>query len=539
MQRTLRSTLTTTAVAALTSVALVGVSPPASAATSTRTQAGATWLAGELTGGVLNNPLYDYDDWGLTVDALLAFRAAGNQPGAVTAVKTALVGGGLQEYVVPGYGTLLSAGALAKTTVAVEASGSNPRSFGGRNLLADLRGRVTTSGSKTGRVADKIDSTGFDYANTIVQAYAVAGLAAGGIPSATATSFLVKQQCAAGYFRLSNDDGKSCTTGGGTADVDATALALEALISTQQDGASTLGTPIAKATSWLVSAQRADGSYGGAGPTSAPNTNSTGLAAQALAAAGRTTDAAQAVAWLAKFQVTASTGGRLAPEVGAIAYNREGFDAGVADGITDTTSDQWRRATAQAILGLSGRSLGSLLPAPARRTVRVTATDGYVKGGASFAVKVSGLAERETYSVSLSGRVVRIATASSTGTGSVSVTAPATTARRSVAVRGLTSGRIGSDTVSVLGAKALKPKLKKAEVVRRHFQKVTVKHLAPGEAIRVRYRGDRISPKSAHANGNGVYRLKFKVGTSLGKKAVKVRGEFKNRHGEKSFRVVR
>lgn len=538
MQR-LRSTLTTTAVAALTSVALVGVSPPASAATSTRTQAGATWLAGELTGGVLHNPLYDYDDWGLTVDALLAFRAAGNQPGAVTAVKSALVGGGLQEYVVPGFGTLLSAGAIAKTTVAVEASGSNPRSFGGRNLLADLRGRVTVSGARTGRVADKIETGSADYANTIVQAYAVAGLAAGGTPSATATSFLVKQQCTAGYFRLSNNDGKTCTTGGGTADVDATALALEALISARQDGASTLGTPIAKATSWLVSAQRADGSYGGAGPTSAPNANSTGLAAQALAAAGRTTDAAQAVAWLKKLQVIAATGGALASEVGAIAYNRDGFKLGVTEGITDQTSDQWRRASAQAILGLSGRSLGSLLPAPARQTARVSATQGYVKGGTTFAVRVSGLAERETYTVSISGRVVKTSIASSTGTGSVRATAPATTGRRTVSVRGLTSGRTGSTSVSVLGAKVLKPRLAKSEVTRRHYQKVRVKHLASGEAVRVRYRGDRISPKSAHANGNGVYRLRFKVGKSLGKKTVKVRGEFRNRHGEKSFRVVR
>lgn len=544
MQRTTSSRLGArigaASVAAVTSVALVGLTyAPASAATPEVTS-GASWLAGELTGGTIHNNEYNFDDWGLTIDTALALKAAGTQSAAVTSIRAALNAGGVNAYVKPGYGTVLSGAGVAKALVAARVTGASATSFGGNNLVTELQGLIVKSGTKTGRVADRIDSTGTDYGNNIGQAFAVEGLASAGVPSAAATSFLLKQQCSAGYFRLANNDGKTCSAAGTGADSDTTSFALQALLSAKQDGASGLDTAISKATNWLVSAQKVDGSYGGSGPTSASNSNSTGLAAQALRAAGRSIDAAQAVTWLKALQVTAANagGGLLKNDIGAVAYNSAAFEDAKTPGIDDSTSDQWRRASAQALLGFSGVSMGSLLPAPTKRALSVSVATSPVKGGTSAEVRVSGLATGETFSVKV-GSTTRNAVATASGAGAVSVPVARSTATLAVSVRGLTSGRTGSTTVKVLGAKHLKPKLKKSKVHRSKKQKVTIKHLWAGEHVTVKYRGHRISTKSAHANSHGVYALKFKVGKKTGKHTVKVRGAFSNRDGKKSFKVIR
>ena len=66
--------------------------------------------------------------------------------------------------------------------------------------------------------------------------------------------------------------------------------------------------------------------------------------------------------------------GPLAPSVGAIAYDPAARAAGQANGITTTTADQWRRATAQAALGL-------VWDAQRPATVQVTGPTKFVKGG--------------------------------------------------------------------------------------------------------------------------------------------------------------
>ncbi|KGN28851.1 hypothetical protein N798_16895, partial [Knoellia flava TL1] len=93
--------------------------------------------------------------------------------------------------------------------------------------------------------------------------------------------------------------------------------------------------------------------------TTTVNTNSTGLAVQALqayldehpgsaAAEGAVT---KGRAWVAGLQVLPTTGAAAATNVGAIAYSPEAFAAGPA-----TSTDQWERATPQAMLafGLPG-----------------------------------------------------------------------------------------------------------------------------------------------------------------------------------------
>ena len=112
--------------------------------------------------------------------------------------------------------------------------------------------------------------------------------------------------------------------------------------------------------------------------TEGANTNSTGLAAAALGAVGAERRAANAAAWIRRLQGYSPKPCRtgLTPERGAIAYDRLGFIAGVTDGITDETADQWNRAHAQALLALPWADLNRGAPtltAP-RRAVQAEGT---------------------------------------------------------------------------------------------------------------------------------------------------------------------
>jgi len=323
-------------------------------------EAAAGWLAGELTGGLMSTAYdgTDYPDYGLTADTWFALDAAD----AHTATRQAIVGAleqNVGSYIGNG-STEQYAGSTAKLLVLAEQADAGPRNFGGVNLVRRLRSLIASGGADEGRVTD-VSEYG-DYANTIGQAFAVTGLARIGSPSKAAAEFLLKQQCGKGYFRLTDGDvatNPKLTCSGGKAaddsdpDVDVTAYALKALLTAQQAGTTGVGSAITDARRWLLSKQRSGGAFGGVGPTSGANSNSTGLAGDALAAAGRGGAADDAAAWLVKRQVTDPAGTELAGEKGAVAYDQAAYEAGEADGITDVTTDQWRRATAQATLGLT------------------------------------------------------------------------------------------------------------------------------------------------------------------------------------------
>ncbi|MEJ7757508.1 MAG: hypothetical protein WKF83_15420 [Nocardioidaceae bacterium] len=76
-------------------------------------------------------------------------------------------------------------------------------------------------------------------------------------------------------------------------------------------GTSGVGSAIKDAVQWLLSVQGASGAFGGAGPTSGANSSSTGLAGDALAAAGKDGAAADAARWLRRRQVPTGVGGEL------------------------------------------------------------------------------------------------------------------------------------------------------------------------------------------------------------------------------------
>jgi len=111
---------------------------------------------------------------------------------------------------------------------------------------------------------------------------------------------------------------------------------------------------IPKAGRWLASVQRRNGSFGGGVCTAGSNTNSTGLAAQALAATNRDRAQRNAAGYVRSLQLTSKrvAGTPARRDVGAIAYNRAGFADALRNGIQVSERDQFRRATPQALFAL-------------------------------------------------------------------------------------------------------------------------------------------------------------------------------------------
>jgi hypothetical protein len=193
-----------------------------------------------------------------------------------------------------------------------------------------------------------------DFSNGFGQALNVLGLSftAGGVPAA-AVDFLLAQQCPAGAFRLFYDDPpvtRGCVDDA-QADTDATSLAVQALVAV--DHTSTVHTAVQGAVHWLLAHQDpATGGFGGAGPTASINSNTTGLAAQALRAAGELDAAGRAAAHVHGLELSHENthGTPAAGDEGAIALNQGAFDEAHTNGITSVSRDQWHRATTQGVL---------------------------------------------------------------------------------------------------------------------------------------------------------------------------------------------
>jgi hypothetical protein len=363
MRTSLRRTLTTTATraaVAVTAVALAGSGAlvvPADASPTSDKSAG--WLSRQLQGGLVvseykdqNGHWQQYTDHGLTLDVYYALGQLDTRAAKRAAILDALEPV-MHDYV-DAFGTRY-AGAIGKLLTAVEAASRNPRTYGDEDLVAGLEALVVTSGDEAGRAKD--DSDFGDSSNTFGQAYVATALAGASSSLADeATTFLLKQQCAAGYFR-ENMQSSDFTCDGGTGgqsapSVDATATAALAAFALAFAGPQQTRPAAARAfrdaVSWLVSKQRANGSFVGNGTQ---NTNSTGLAASVLLAAGKTAKARAAARWIHHFQVTrrlVRATGYTSADLGAIAYDADAFKAGKRKGITRGARYEWRRATAQA-----------------------------------------------------------------------------------------------------------------------------------------------------------------------------------------------
>jgi hypothetical protein len=507
-------------IALATGTALVAA--PAQAATNHYSLSSGDWLARQLTHGLVHNDQYDFDDRGLSLDVLLALQEIGARPAARTSIIDAFAAD--PEAYISAYGTR-TAGGTGKLATAVGLEGGNPRAFGGVDLIARITSLLST---RRGEVGRGVDSGSGEYSNTIGQAWIVRALtAANAAKKSDATRFLLQQQCAAGYFRLTLES--ATATSAYTCDraasadrspsVDATALALQALEVAQAGGVPGLGDDIADAAGWLVRRQGATGFFSDQGTA---NSNSTGLAASALATAGRPGPAGNAAAWLLAQQVTDSMASRhpaLSGDSGALAFNSTALAAAKKDGITAETQDQFRRATAQAAPGLN-----ALLPAT---TLRVTAPSTYQHGGSTRTVTTTGLRAGERFTTRLgTARKVR-GVADSTGTATARLRLPRATRNYIVTTTGSRAVRAGTSRLKVLGATTLTQTLTHRTVAKASPDTVTIRGLARGERVRLNYRGTRIWNGYASRTGTAVH--KFNVGRTAGKQRLTARGRFDDR----------
>ncbi|MGH3682593.1 MAG: cell wall anchor protein, partial [Natronosporangium sp.] len=311
-----------TALAGLGAAVLIGLAgAPAQAASTTEepAPAAAGWLADQLVDGkFLLFDGTDFPDPGLTIDAVLAFAAAGvagDDAEAATAwlatpdTLTSYLGDRVDN---------TFAGAHAKLALGAQVQGHDPTSFGGVDLLAGLLALQ----DEDGRFRD--DSEFGDFSNAFSQSFAILALArtpAGAPPEAV--DFLLAEQCPDGGYPEQFAQ-ETCDS-----DVDATGMVVQATVAAGADQTAALD--------WLAGQQQADGGFNG-------NANSTGLAAQALRAGGRDAEAESAATFLEELQIGCDG-----------AEDQRGSIPASADDPGDVP-----RATAQAVPGMVGVAMGEL-----------------------------------------------------------------------------------------------------------------------------------------------------------------------------------
>jgi hypothetical protein len=345
--------------AASVSVAAVGSADAASTAKSPHGKSAGRWLDSQVTKGRIHNGQFDFDDWGLTIDTAFALTAVGGHRRVLGNMTSAI-----EHHYFKDYATFSGdkfAGSMAKSLVAAEVLGQSPRDFGGRNVRKLVLRLIAPAGA--GFEAGRIRDTGAsDFSNTFAQAYAVIGLARSGGVRPSAVTYLLKQQCSDGYFRLSEVAGETCDDSGSAPDVDATALGIQALLAASSLGAAIPVGVVRRAARWLDDAQRRNGSFRGGTSTPGPNTNSTGLAAQALhLVPGHKAEVRKAARYVRGLQITRKRAdGAAARDIGAIAYNKASLRNALKNGIQKVERDQFRRATAQAIFAFAPRPLTTL-----------------------------------------------------------------------------------------------------------------------------------------------------------------------------------
>ena len=208
---------------------------PAAQAAGSAAETEATAKAESRTAGWLHREIGDvYDTYGLGVDFYLALLALDGYPADRNAAISAMASR-VDSYTA----NETSAGKTAKLTLAVVTQGRDLTTYAGGKLDGALEPLVVdTPGTELGRAKDSGDT---NNTNTIGQALAVRALA--NIKSdefENATTFLLKQQCAAGFFREGMDSADN-TCDGGTAEqsgpsIDATGHAIVALARAKSAG---------------------------------------------------------------------------------------------------------------------------------------------------------------------------------------------------------------------------------------------------------------------------------------------------------------
>jgi hypothetical protein len=319
----------------IAAVTIFGVTPAeattsSSSLTFDRADAAAGWLARQMTEGERFEDNFGFivPNQNLTVDAVLAFTAAKTAGDfgaramawlARPAILSGYIGDGVSQS---------NATGAAKLALLVQARGGDPTSFGGVDLISRLRALQQPSGRF-------VDQTPFgDFSGIGTQAFAMIALdrTKAGAPPAAA-SFLTAARCADGGYPLLFDR-PTCES-----EVETTAMAVQALIAVGRHADADVS------LRWLLSVQLADGGF--------PNRNGvghasgTGVAAQALHAAGKHVAEFKARSFLIGLQAGCSADPALR---GAVPNLADFFQPPFAT----------MRGTALAILGMTGSDFAHL-----------------------------------------------------------------------------------------------------------------------------------------------------------------------------------
>ncbi|MFZ0977424.1 MAG: prenyltransferase/squalene oxidase repeat-containing protein, partial [Solirubrobacteraceae bacterium] len=201
------------------------------------------------TPGAASSPLYS--GW-----AALGLASAGENPQDVVREGRSLVG-----YVESGVASASDPGDVERNILVAAATGLPATSFGGRDLVAELRGDIRRNGS----VNNQTNWTSF-----AVLAFRAVGIA----PPRASLAWLVRQQDADGGFNFA--------TRGGLSDVDDTGAALEALA---RAGGSAALRVQSGALAYIRGQQDRDGGFPGM-PGAGSNAQSTAFGVQGLIAVG-------------------------------------------------------------------------------------------------------------------------------------------------------------------------------------------------------------------------------------------------------------
>ncbi|WP_157633346.1 hypothetical protein [Tessaracoccus flavus] len=330
------------------------VPPTASADQSdaARASSAISWLSDNSGDSGMLESYPGTGDPGLTLDAVIAAVAAG-APSAIIADWLEAVEPVFKERAIydAGQGLTRHTGLIAKALFALTAAGDDPATYAGLDLR-ELTEDSLNHGAEPGWAGAPF---GRDSVNAFGQAFVMLGLAAtGDLPSST-VAFVSSKQCTDGGFPLYFTAGQSCAQAGSKSDPDGTALLIMALRAAQADGIGSSQAPLTKAVDWLAGMQRPNGSYYGAVPfTAVENTNSSGLAAAALAGL-KPTHVARVGDWVAGLQLSSG------PDAGAIAYSQADFDGHDATTPLGISRGTWLRATTQGLSAFVPRSFHDLL----------------------------------------------------------------------------------------------------------------------------------------------------------------------------------
>ncbi len=175
---------------------------------TTPSDAAASWLAGELTDGLMHNGQFGdrLDDYGLTsTPGSLSLPSAHTRREAQV-IRDALADH-VNDYVTPGRGPPLLHRRLAKLPCSPVTAGG-PHFYGGQNLITQLEARVATTTPIAGSYPGRWLHPGISVRRRLRPISSAsptphdALTAAGSAKKTSVTNYLLKQQCSSGYFRL-------------------------------------------------------------------------------------------------------------------------------------------------------------------------------------------------------------------------------------------------------------------------------------------------------------------------------------------------